>query len=124
MIKIKNSEIISEFLKLIDRAEKEYSIAFDAVGEKDKETTDFMHEVELQTLKQNEKAKLITKLKGIRKERRYWKNKVDELQPLQELVNDKAFKAQIEKLKQVLGKVRKAENYLEERNYKPRIKKE
>lgn len=94
------------------------------VGEKDKETIDFMHEVELKKLKQNEKAKMMTRLVEIRKERRYWKNKVDEYQSLNELLNDKEFKKTIEQLKQVLGKVRKAENYLEDREYKPRVKKE
>ena len=94
------------------------------VGEKDKETIDFMHEVELKKLKQNEKAKMMTRLVEIRKERRYWKNKVDEYQSINELLNDKEFKKTIEQLKQVLGKVRKAENYLEDREYKPRVKKE
>lgn len=124
MITIKSSEIISSFLKLIDSVSKEYQIAFDMVGEKDKETIDFMHEVELKKLKQNEKAKMMTRLVEIRKERRYWKNKVDEYQSLNELLNDKEFKKTIEQLKQVLGKVRKAENYLEDREYKPRVKKE
>ena len=124
MITIKTSEIISSFLKLIDSVSKEYQIAFDMVGEKDKETIDFMHEVELKKLKQNEKAKMMTMLVEIRKERRYWKNKVDEYQSLNELLNDKEFKKTIEQLKQVLGKVRKAENYLEDRKYKPRVKKE
>jgi hypothetical protein len=124
VITIKNSEIISSFLKLIDSVSKEYQIAFDMVGEKDKETIDFMHEVELKKLKQNEKAKMMTRLVEIRKERRYWKNKVDEYQSLNELLNDKEFKKTIEQLKQVLGKVRKAENYLEDREYKPRVKKE
>lgn len=124
VITIKNSEIISSFLKLIDSVSKEYQIAFDMVGEKDKETIDFMHEVELNKLKQNEKAKMMTRLVEIRKERRYWKNKVDEYQSLNELLNDKEFKKTIEQLKQVLGKVRKAENYLEDREYKPRVIKE
>lgn len=123
MITIKSSEIISSFLKLIDSVSKEYQIAFDMVGEKDKETIDFMHEVELKKLKQNEKAKMMTRLVEIRKERRYWKNKVDEYHALNELLNDKEFKKTIEQLKQVLGKVRKAENYLEDREYKPRINK-
>ena len=124
MITIKNSEIISEFLKLLDRAAKEYPIAYEMVGEKDKETTDFMHEVELEKHDQNEKAKMMTKLKRIRNERRYWKNKVDELQPIHEFVSDKSFKSAMEQLKQLLGKVRKVENYLEDRNYKPRARKE
>lgn len=124
MKNIKQSEIISEFLKLVSNISKEYSTAQEFVSEKDKETIDFMHKAELNKFKQNKKAKLFTELQNIRKERRYWKNKVDEYQPLYDLLkNSKEFKTAIEQLKQVLGKVRKAESYLENRTYKPRAKK-
>ncbi|MBP3707547.1 MAG: hypothetical protein J6J36_02925 [Clostridia bacterium] len=124
MKKVKQSEIISTFLKLVDAIQKEYETAYGFVSEKDKELTDITHKAELTKLKQNEKAKLMTELQYNRRERRYWKNKVDEFQPLYELMsNSKEFKSAIAQLKQVLGKVRKAEEYLENRTYKPRAKK-
>ena len=124
MKKAKQSEIISTFLKLVDAIQKEYETAYGFVSEKDKELTDITHKAELTKLKQNEKAKLMTELQYNRRERRYWKNKVDEFQPLYELMsNSKEFKSAIAQLKQVLGKVRKAEEYLENRTYKPRAKK-
>lgn len=120
----KQSEIISAFLKLLDDVPKEYKVAYDIVNEKDKEVQDIMHEVELNQLKTNEKAKLMTELQNNRRERRYWKDKVDEYQPLNDYLNQsKEFKNVINQLKQILGKVRKAEKYLEERIYKPRIRK-
>lgn len=120
----KQSEIISAFLKLLDDVPKEYKVACDFVNEKDKEAQDIMHEVELNQLKTNEKAKLMTELQNNRRERRYWKDKVDEYQPLNDYLNQsKEFKNIINQLKQILGKVRKAEKYLEERTYKPRIRK-
>lgn len=124
MRKEKQSEIISAFLKLLDDVPKEYKVAYDIVNEKDKEVQDIMHEVELNQLKTNEKAKLMTELQNNRRERRYWKDKVDEYQPLNDYLNQsKEFKNVINQLKQILGKVRKAEKYLEERIYKPRIRK-
>jgi hypothetical protein len=122
--KAKQSEVISTFLKLVDTIQKEYETAYEIVSEKDKELTDITHKAELNSLKQNEKAKLMTELQHNRRERRYWKNKVDEFAPLHELMsNSKEFKSTIAQLKQVLGKVRKAEEYLENRTYKPRAKK-
>lgn len=120
----KQSEIISAFLKLLDDVPKEYKVAYDIVNEKDKEVQDIMHEVELNQLKTNEKAKLMTELQNNRRERRYWKDKADEYQPLNDYLNQsKEFKNVINQLKQILGKVRKAEKYLEERTYKPRVRK-
>lgn len=120
----KQSEIISAFLKLLDDVPKEYKVACDFVNEKDKEAQDIMHEVELNQLKTNEKAKLMTELQNNRRERRYWKDKVDEYQPLNDYLNQsKELKNIINQLKQILGKVRKAEKYLEERTYKPRVRK-
>lgn len=125
MKKVKQSEIISTFLKLVDDVQKEYNTAYGFVNEMDKALNDITHKAELTSLKQNEKAKLMTKLQQNRRERRYWKNKVDEFQPLYELMsNSKEFKSTIAQLKQVLGKVRRAEEYLENRTYKPRVKKD
>lgn len=109
----------------MDAVQKEYDTAYGFVNEMDKALTDITHKAELTSLKQNEKAKLMTKLQQNRRERRYWKNKVDEFQPLYELIsNSKEFKSTIAQLKQVLGKVRRAEEYLENRTYKPRVKKD
>ena len=74
--------------------------------------------------RKNEKAKLMTELQKNRRDRRYWKNRVDEYQPFYTFQTEsKEFKALLEQLKQILGKVRKAENYLENRAYKPKAKK-
>lgn len=120
----KQSDIISAFIKLNEKVKKEYETALDIVNEKDKELSDLVHKAELETLKQNQKAKEYTEISRNRKERRYWKNKVDQYEPLYNfLCNSKEYKVSIEQLKQILGKVRKAENYLENRKYKPKAKK-
>lgn len=119
---LKKSDVISEFIKLVENTQKEYQVSTDYVTLADKELQDIVHKAELEKLSQSEKAKLTTWLSRNRKDRRYWKNKVDENAPLYEYMqSSKEFKNVIEQLKQVLGKVRKAEKYLEERKYKPRI---
>lgn len=121
---MKQSEILSAFIKLAESVKKEYESALDFVNEKDKELQDITHKAELNALTQNEKAKLMTELQKNRRDRRYWKNRVDEYQPFYTFQTEsKEFKALLEQLKQILGKVRKAESYLENRAYKPKAKK-
>lgn len=121
---MKQSEILSAFIKLAESVKKEYESALDFVNEKDKELQDITHTAELNALTQNEKAKLMTELQKNRRDRRYWKNRVDEYQPFYTFQTEsKEFKTLLEQLKQILGKVRKAENYLENRAYKPKAKK-
>lgn len=121
---LKYSDVISTFLKLNDNVKKEYECALDFVNEKDKELSDLVHKAELETLSQNEKAKAYTEISHNRRDRRYWKNIVDCYEPLYNLqTNSKEYKTSIEQLKQALGKIRKAESYLENRKYKPKARK-
>lgn len=121
---LKYSDIIATFLKLNESVKKEYDTALEIVNEKDKELSDLVHKAELETLSQNEKARSYTEISHNRRERRYWKNIVDCYEPLYTLqINSKEYKSSIEQLKQVLGKARKAEMYLENRKYKPKAKK-
>lgn len=121
---LKHSDIISAFLKLNDNIKKEYETAFEIVNEKDKELTDLIHKAELETISQNEKAKQYTEISHNRRDRRYWKNIVDCYEPLYSLqTNSREYRTSIEQLKQAVGKIRKAEDYLENRCYKPRTKK-
>lgn len=120
----KQSEIIADFIKLTESVKKEYDSAKDFVDQKDKELADIVHKAELSPLKQSEKSKLMTELQYNRRDRRYWKNIVDQYQPLYDAMStNKELKSSIEQLKQILGKVRKAENYLENRTYKPKARK-
>lgn len=120
----KQSDIISTFIKMNENVKKEYESALEIVNEKDKELSDLVHQAELNTLSQNEKAKAYTEISHNRRDRRYWKNKVDQFEPLYTFLStSKEYKLSLEQLKQILGKVRKAEDYLENRKYKPKAKK-
>jgi len=54
----------------------------------------------------------------------YYKDQVEELQPLYDVITESKHKSCIEQFKQALGKTRKAEAYHKDRRYYPRIMKD
>lgn len=99
----------------------DYKYNYDKVNEQEKLTQDYLHDIELGGLHCKERSKVATKLQENRKNRRYYKDVVEELQPIYDFLNDGANKALINKLREVLGKVRKAESYHSNRTYFPRV---
>lgn len=83
-----------------------------------------MHQLELDNLKCAERSKVATQLAICRKDRRYYKDKVTELQKLVDFLKEPENKKVIEKLKKVLGEVKKEERAHENRFYVPRVLKE
>ena len=90
-------------------------------------TQDLLHKLELDELSTGEKNKIATQLKYCRKDRRYWKDIVEELEPFIDVFNPtKTNNASvhvktINLIRESLGKVRKQEAYHADRKYKPRI---
>lgn len=120
----KPSEYISEFLNFVVEAQAQYKIYFDEVGRQDKLTQDYLHSLELDNLKYDERSKVATRLMMNRKDRRYYKNRVEELESIVQFMEDVQNKKAIDKLTQVLGQTRKIEERQKDRKYKPRILKE
>lgn len=118
------SEYISEFLKFISDAQSHYNFCYEEVNNHDKLTQNFLHSFELDGLKCNERSKLATKLETHLKDRRYYKDRVEELEPIVQFFEEPQNKKVLDKLKQVLGACRKAENYHKDRTYIPRVLKE
>lgn len=116
----KRSENIKAFLDFIRECQSEYNSAYETVGTEDKRTQDLLHAIEFEPLAK-ERSKICTKLKTSRMTRRENKDAVEELEPIVELMSDPMAKKTIDKLTQVLGKVRKVEEYHERRSYTPRI---
>jgi len=121
---MKVSDKIKAFTDLLNDIKQNYEYAMSMVKQLDKEyDLDLGHEFELRTAK--ESAKIATKARRNRLDRRYYKDRAEELEPLYELIysadnynNKKAF----DKLQSVvLGATRKAENYHKDRTYKPRV---
>ena len=132
---MKTSKNIENFLNFYDAVKRDYDIAFEMVNQCDKLTQDLLHRLELESLSTGEKNKIATQLKYCRKDRRYWKDIVEELESFVTMFNqteaslsDNKKKAEVEAnrrfinmLRETLGKTRKQEGYHANRSYKPRI---
>ncbi len=119
---IKLSTQLKELIGFIEQAEKDYHYYYEQVGIQDKLSQDILHKLELEDLTEEEVTETGLQLQTNRKDRRYYKDKVEELKPIFEFVSEN--KVVINKLKQTLGDVRKAEGYHAHRTYKPRVLKE
>lgn len=120
----KPSEYISEFLNFVATAQVQHRLYKDEVELQEKLTQDYLHSLELDGLKRDERSKVATKLAINRKDRRYYKDRVEELTPIVEFFNDPVNKKVLDKMKQVLGETRKSEGYHSNRKYIPRVLKE
>ena len=117
--KKKRSEIISDFLDLMRECTAKYEFNFDEVHRQELLGTDLTHKLELQDLSYHEFAQTAKQIKQCQKDRRVYKDEVEELEPLKNwMVNNQSSFNSINKL---LGEVRKAEDKHEERGYMPRV---
>lgn len=120
----KYSEQITNFLNFIAAAQSHYKFCKEEQEKQEDLTQDFLHSLELDGLNYGERSKLATKLVTNRKDRRYYKDRVEELEPIVAFFSDPQNKKMLDKLQQVLGQVRKQENYHKDRTYTPKILKE
>lgn len=118
------SEQLSQFLDFVSESQRLYKFCSDSVNTQDKLTQDYLHSLELGELSCGERNKLATKLATNRKDRRYYKDRVEELEHIVKFFDDPANKKMLDRMKQVLGQTRKAESYHKDRTYKPRVLKE
>ena len=116
------STTISDFLEFLRDCSDQYNVEYESVGEKDKETQDLLHELELQDLKYHQQAHLAADLKQVREDRRNAKDAVTVLEPIRQYYN--SHSADIKALERLLGEVRKAEKSLTNRIYIPRVRKD
>jgi hypothetical protein len=120
----KPSEYISEFLNFVSWAQSHYKFCSDEVNNQDKLTQDYLHSLELDDLKRDERSKVATKLMINRKDRRYYRDRVEELESIVQFFEEPQNKKVLDKLRQVVGATRKAESYHKDRKYIPRVLKE
>lgn len=111
---------LSDFLTFSRTIQSKHEIAFQEVKKCDKETQDILHQIELGTAK--ERNKFATHLAKVRKERRVAKDVVDVTTDLVAFMQSKEFVTTYRRLEQLLGDVRKKEQYVENhRKYNPRV---
>ena len=131
---LKVSKKLETFLSFYDEAVNTYNYCYNKVNECDKLKCDLLHKIELGKFDdRNEEKRIQTQLKYCLKDRRYYKDRVEELEPFVLLFLSKekdresitrACTSTINQLRQALGGVRRAENYHADRTYKPRILKD
>lgn len=117
---MKNSETIDTFLTLFREAETHCVFAAELLEQTNKKTQDILHYLELENPNYKESAKKATELKRVRKQRRQYKDEIEELADIAAFAREN--KKFIHDLEQLLGKVRKVEKYHAERRYVPKCK--
>lgn len=118
------SETLSEFLDFLDTCERQYQTAKDAVGLEDRRLQDLLHELEFAQDK-SERNRVATKFQRSRRERRRQKDEVQRLELIVNFFNEQNHKNTVKKMRQLLGRQRKEEEFLRgKRVYKPRVKAE
>lgn len=122
MAQIKISKTIEEFLNLCGNAKQKYDFNIGIVDGFNAKTTDYLHDLEIKDLSYREFCKLTTQQRRNLDERRCAKDIVEDLEPLKEYLDTSEGKRAYNMLGQVLGKVRKAEQYHENRVYIRRFK--
>ena len=118
------SEQITNFINFITAAQSHYKFCKEEQEKQEALTQDYLHSLELDDLNCGERSKLATKLKINRKDRRYYKDRVEELEPIVDFFEEPQNKKVLDKLQQVLGQVKKQERYHEYRTYIPKVLKE
>lgn len=112
---MKNSLTVKSFLDFVSRSETEAELAKETLDECDKETQDILHYLEFHDAPYLERKKINDLLPSIRRERRKAKDTNAVLSPLVKWAHSN--KKALSELQQVLGSIRKEEQYQTNRAY-------
>lgn len=116
------AEEIEVFLNFIDACSREYTYVQDMMKEEDNRLQDLLHEMEF-AADRAERNRVATKLQASRRVRRTNKDIMQKNELLVEFFKDQQNRRTLNLLRQLLGRKRKVEEYLQsERHYKPRAK--
>ncbi len=114
------AESLENFLNFVDQCYQEYKVAQEAVSKEDKRLQDLLHELEFAQDK-GERNRVATKFQKSRRERRKHKDMIKRNELVVKFFEEKPHRDTLNKLRQLLGRQRKEEEYLSsERIYKPR----
>lgn len=109
-----------DFTKYYKKISDKYDIYSELVNKCDKATQDILHNLELNKLSRSEKSKLMTMLTQIRRERRFYKDKIEAVDEILKNTPDTL----INKLCNLAGNANKFYKNRDSRVYHPRIIKE
>lgn len=116
------AECLTEFLDFIDACTCEYKAAYDAVNTEDRRLQDLVHELEFAADKA-ERNRVATKFQHSRRFRRANKDIVKRNELIVKFFEEQTNRAVLNKMRQLLGRQRKEEEFLSgDRVYKSRVK--
>lgn len=116
------SEILTDFLNYIDCCRAGYQAAQETVRKEERRLQDLLHELEFAE-NENEKRRAATKLQRSRRERRKQKDEMMRRELVVDFFAEQAHKGTLNKMRQLLGRQRKQEEFLDgDRHYNPRVK--
>lgn len=114
------SEMLKAFLDFIETAKSEYTYNLEAMKNEERITQDYLHKLELEGLNCRERSKIATQLVINRQNRRQYKDAVEELEPIVQFFEETQNRITLRKMSELLGAVRKVENYHQRRIYTPK----
>lgn len=119
-LKVYPSHILKSFLDFVENARLDYNYNLEAMKNEERITQDYLHKLELEGLNYRERSKIATQLSINRQARRNYKDAVEELEPIVVFFEDQKNRAILSAMSQLLGQVRKVENYHQKRFYIPK----
>ena len=115
------AEQLTNFLNFIDTCERVYLVACDEMNPEEKRLQDFLHEIELAP-NAAEINKAAARLQKSRKRRRENKDTALLYKQIVEFFQEKGHRETLNRMRQLLGRQRKEEDYLQRnRIYHPRM---
>ena len=115
------AEQLTNFLNFIDTCERVYLVACDEMNSEEKRLQDFLHEIELAP-NAAEINKAAARLQKSRKRRRENKDTALLYKQIVEFFQEKGHRETLNRMRQLLGRQRKEEDYLQRnRIYHPRM---
>lgn len=118
------SEHVANFIFYITTALENYNIYYNKVGEQDRLTQDYLHALEINDNNKAERERITQQLIDNRRDRRFYKDRVEEIEPIVEFYNNPNNKMAFERLNQLLEALKNVEEYHKNRTYKPRVLRE
>ena len=120
---MKNSESIKMFLDFVDECQRLNNTARENISVEEKRQQDLLHQIEFER-SAKKRGPIGTKLHKCRNDRRRYKDLFEETDEIVQFFQQPQHKRTLEQLRPLLGRVRMAEKYHENRTYIPRIEKE
>lgn len=116
-------DVSVKFAECFKTIRTKYDAYVKLVERSDKATQDILHKMELDNLTHSDKLKFATKLAHIRRDRRFFKDKVEALQELMAKFDGygQSFVGNINKMGAIAGNSRKCYNNRLNRKYTPRV---